>query len=97
MTLIERINALAARIATEIKTKQSTLVSGTNIKTVGGNSLMGTGDISLPAKATGEELAAATNDAKYATAKSLKDASFARIYIGTTAPTDTTLLWLDIS
>jgi hypothetical protein len=97
MTLIERINTLAGRIATEIKTKQATLVSGTNIKTVGGNSLMGAGDISLPVKATAEELATGTDDAKYATAKALKDGNYARIYVGTTAPADTTLLWLDIN
>lgn len=32
---------------TQLNTKQDTLVSGTNIKTVGGNSLLGSGNISL--------------------------------------------------
>lgn len=35
-------------IKTKIDTKQDTLVSGTNIKTVGGTSLLGSGDVSLP-------------------------------------------------
>lgn len=34
-------------IKTKIDTKQDTLVSGTNIKTVNGNSLLGGGDITI--------------------------------------------------
>lgn len=34
-------------ISTKIATKQDTLVSGTNIKTVNGNSLLGDGDITI--------------------------------------------------
>lgn len=34
-------------ISTKIATKQDTLVSGTNIKTVNGNSLLGSGDITI--------------------------------------------------
>ena len=34
-------------IKTKIDTKQDTLVSGTNIKTVNGNSLLGSGDITI--------------------------------------------------
>ena len=37
---------------TEIDTKQDTLVSGTNIKTVNGNTLLGSGDLSLTLGAT---------------------------------------------
>ena len=39
-------------IANAIATKQNTLVSGTNIKTVGGTSLLGSGNIALPGVAT---------------------------------------------
>jgi hypothetical protein len=49
----------------------------------------------LPVKASAAELNAGTDDAKFATAKGLKDAKFIGIHIGTTAPSDTTLLWLD--
>lgn len=34
-------------ISTALATKQATLVSGTNIKTVNGNSLLGSGDITI--------------------------------------------------
>lgn len=39
-------------ISTALATKQDTLVSGTNIKTVNSNSLLGSGDISISAQAT---------------------------------------------
>lgn len=41
------IDANIKAIADDLATKQPTLVSGTNIKTVGGNSLVGTGDVSI--------------------------------------------------
>ena len=34
-------------ISTALATKQATLVSGTNIKTVNGNSLLGSGDVTI--------------------------------------------------
>jgi len=37
-----------ANLATALNAKQDTLVSGTNIKTVGGTSLLGSGNIALP-------------------------------------------------
>jgi hypothetical protein len=56
-TTLDTLNELAAAlgddpnfattITTQIGTKQDTLVSGTNIKTVGGETLLGSGDISL--------------------------------------------------
>lgn len=49
----------------------------------------------IPVKATAAELTAGTDDAKFATAKGLKDALFARIHVGTSPPSDTTMLWLD--
>jgi hypothetical protein len=39
--LVDKVNEI-------IDGKQDTLVSGTNIKTVGGNSLLGSGDIAFP-------------------------------------------------
>jgi len=47
MSLVSRINALATRIATEVKAKQALLVSGTNIKTVNNTSLLGSGNIEI--------------------------------------------------
>ena len=56
--------------------KQEKLVSGTNIKTINSTSILGSGDIiiSSPSKATGAELDTGTDDAKFATAKAIKDA-----------------------
>lgn len=42
---IEIINNNVDSLNTEIDTKQDTLVSGTNIKTINGNSLLGSGNI----------------------------------------------------
>lgn len=49
--------------------KQATLVSGTNIKTVGGTSLLGSGDIALPAPtiASTAEAQAGTNNTNFLT------------------------------
>jgi len=48
-----------ANLATALNAKQDTLVSGTNIKTVGGTSLLGSGNIALPSV---EEFTAAEVD-----------------------------------
>lgn len=45
--------------------------------------------------ATGAELDTATDTVKHATAKGLKDSKYQRIHIGTTAPSDTTMMWYD--
>ena len=50
---------------------------------------------SIPVKASAAELNTGIDDAKFATAKGLKDAEFARIHVGTSPPSDTTMLWLD--
>lgn len=47
MALDDNISALATAIGAEIKTKQDELVSGTNIKTVNGASILGAGNISI--------------------------------------------------
>ena len=49
--------------------RQETLVSGTNIKTVGGTSLLGSGDIALPTVPT--NVSSFTNDAGYLTLSTL--------------------------
>lgn len=51
--------------------------------------------VAVPVKATGTELNSGTDDAKFATAKALKDGEFIAIHVGTSAPSDTTKLWLD--
>ena len=55
MTLATRITALATAVGADVKSlntqlvgKQGTLVSGTNIKTVNGTSVMGSGNVSVP-------------------------------------------------
>lgn len=47
MALDDNISALATAIGAEIKTKQDELVSGTNIKTINGASILGAGNISI--------------------------------------------------
>lgn len=52
MPLDQRILSLAEAVAADVKSlfqnKQDKLVSGNSIKTVGGQSLLGDGDIELP-------------------------------------------------
>jgi len=61
-----------------LASKQDTLVSGTNIKTINSTSLLGSGDIAItvPVKATGAEVDTGTDDAKFVTAKALVDSSY---------------------
>ena len=42
------VEGVTSNIQTQLNAKQETLVSGTNIKTVGGNSLLGSGNIDFP-------------------------------------------------
>lgn len=46
-------------------------------------------------QATSAEVLTGTEASKVATPKNLKDAEFIAIHVGTTAPADTTKLWLD--
>ncbi len=46
-------------------------------------------------QATSAEILSGTESSKVATPKNLKDAEFIAIHIGTSAPADTTKLWLD--
>ena len=45
MSLSSRITDLATAIGLAVKGKQNTLISGTNIKTINGDSILGSGDI----------------------------------------------------
>lgn len=47
--------------------------------------------------ATSTEINAGSTPVKAVTPKELKDSDYKRIHVGTTAPADTTMLWLDIS
>lgn len=49
-------------VDTELADKQDTLVSGTNIKTVGGTSILGTGDIPFPAGITVDSALSTTSE-----------------------------------
>jgi len=67
-------------VKTAVDAKQATLVSGTNIKSINSESLLGEGNINTPNttydKATGAELDTGTDDAKFATAKALTDSKY---------------------
>ena len=55
MTLLERIIAVIQAIGIDIKSKQNILISGTNIKTVNNQSLLGSGDISISSEGSSFE------------------------------------------
>ena len=46
-------------------------------------------------QASAAEILAGTEISKVATPKNMKDAEYIAIHVGTTAPADTTKLWLD--
>ena len=46
-------------------------------------------------QATSAEMLTGTENGKVATPKNLKDSEFIAIHVGTSAPSDTTILWLD--
>lgn len=51
---VSTFNTYSGSVETALSGKQETLVSGTNIKTVGGNSLLGSGDVPFPPGMTAE-------------------------------------------
>ena len=55
----------------------------------------GTLDEVTALQATAAEVLTGTEPGKVATPKNLKDAEFIAIHVGTSAPVDTTKLWLD--
>jgi hypothetical protein len=52
-TEFEYLNGVTSAIQTQIDSKQATLVSGTNIKTINSTSLLGSGDITISANPSG--------------------------------------------
>jgi len=76
-------------VETEINGKQSTLVSGTNIKTINSTSLLGSGDISISASAAGSNTQIQFNDSGAFGADSLFnwDNTNKRLGVGETTPT----------
>lgn len=76
-------------VETEINGKQATLVSGTNIKTINGSSLLGSGDISVSASAGGSDSQIQFNDSGAFGADSLFnwDNTNKRLGVGETTPT----------
>jgi hypothetical protein len=52
-TEFEYLNGVTSAIQTQIDSKQATLVSGTNIKTINGTSLVGSGDVTINTNASG--------------------------------------------
>ena len=48
-------------------------------------------------QATSAELLTGTENSRVATPKNLKDSEFIAIHVGTSAPANTTILWLDIT
>lgn len=53
MALDDNISALATAIGTKVKSKQDILVSGTNIKTINNQSILGSGNITISGGAGG--------------------------------------------
>ena len=76
-------------IETEIDGKQATLVSGTNIKTINGSSLLGSGDVSVSASPAGSDTQIQFNDSGAFGADSLFnwDNTNKRLGVGETTPT----------
>lgn len=56
------LKANAADVTTALSSKQATLVSGTNIKTVNGTSILGTGNITISGGAGGGDLTQVSSD-----------------------------------
>jgi hypothetical protein len=76
-------------VETEINGKQATLVSGTNIKTINGSSLLGSGDVSVSASPAGSDTQIQFNDSGAFGADSLFnwDNTNKRLGVGETTPT----------
>ena len=76
-------------VETEINGKQETLVSGTNIKTINGSSLLGSGDVSVSASPAGSDTQIQFNDSGAFGADSLFnwDNTNKRLGVGETTPT----------
>jgi len=79
-TELNYVDGVTGNIQTQLNTKQATLVSGTNIKTVNGTSLLGSGDLtvsSLPSQTgqSGKFLTTDGTDASWGTINALQNTS----------------------
>jgi hypothetical protein len=94
-TELSYLDGVTSSIQTQINSKQATLVSGTNIKTVGGNSLLGSGDVGTLGVAYGGTGATSLTSGYVLKGNGTSAVSASVIYdngtnvgIGTASPTD---------
>ena len=66
ISLVETIPNKLAELETELNAKQDILVSGTNIKTINGTSLLGSGNITIEAGGGGSEIMDVLDNKTYA-------------------------------
>jgi hypothetical protein len=91
-TEFEYLNGVTSAIQTQINSKQATLVSGTNIKTINSTSLLGSGDITISANPSGVSGAIQfSNGSAFASdaAQLFWDDTNNRLGVGTNAPSAT--------
>jgi hypothetical protein len=91
-TEFEYLNGVTSAIQTQINSKQATLVSGTNIKTINSTSLLGSGDITISASPSGVSGAIQfSNGSAFASdaANLFWDDTNNRLGVGTNAPSAT--------
>ena len=94
-TELSYLDGVTSSIQTQINSKQATLVSGTNIKTVGGNSLLGSGDVGTLGVAYGGTGATSLTSGYVLKGNGTSPVTSSVIYdngtnvgIGTSSPTD---------
>ena len=90
------ISGVTSSIQTQLNSKQNTLVSGTNIKTINGTSILGSGNLTvdgLPAQAgkNGKYLKTDGANASWEDAAGGSD----EVYVGSSIPTGDEIVWID--
>ena len=86
------LDGVTSAIQTQLDSKQATLVSGTNIKTINSTSLLGSGDISISANPSGVSGAIQFSDGSAFSSDATKffwDNTNKRLGVGTNAPSST--------
>jgi hypothetical protein len=92
-TEFEYLNGVTSAIQTQFAAKQDTLVSGTNIKTINGTSLVGSGDVTINTNASGVSGAIQFSDGSALASDAANlfwDDTNKRLGVGTNAPSATT-------